>query len=469
MADDWNFDYSPRPYQPSGLSRGMSHLSTVLDALLQRKSAEEQQRRALEQQSRLAAVDDARLQQQANEQERYHIAEIEAKQQEAAAKAEEQQRAANEKATPNILSALEAQNPMAAQMHAQAAGGKAGYAPRTTVPENAVGDMLGGPPQAPAGPDLSALPGPFSLLGAADMARQRAQKASAEDPLGAPSVPQAPAYQATPQDPPQMRVELPGQAPVDYDPEAIRQGRLQRGGQLAGDLGGIAGPGEFDQRAMADVQRMAKSGAYKSRDEMLADYTKQKNFYELQANENIRNARSAAAMGGRTDKAHPPGELNLPDLNGKTVGQALSPTEGHTIRAAQPAVKSLIGALGKMQGLIDSSGTIPVIGGSRTNLPFTQANKDMSSAQKYAAGFLTRIFETGVMSDKEYERYVNMMNPSLWQSPEQAKASLQQLITEMQEWYSNKLAAQGVHMPAQAAVKTSAKDTAKSLAGEIDQ
>jgi len=466
MANDYSIDYSPRPYQESGLGRGLSQLSTVMDALLQRKAAEAQQRRALEQQARLAAVDDARMQQQADEMARYHTATLEQQRAEMDAKEREAQAGRAEKVLPNVLEAVQAGDIPTAQTWGQQGGIKVGEAPRS-VPENAVGDMLAQPaPSAPSAqaPDTSAAPFPFDILSAQQArmqteAARRAEAAQADPLANLPPIGQAPA--TAPQGPLRYRIEQPGQEPIDYDPEQQRQMRIQRGGQLAADIGTAApGGGPFWERATADVQRMARTGAYKSRDEMLADLSKRASFYELQAEENKRAAIAAAAQAGRTDKSHPAGERDVPNFDGGKAGVATSKEDAEAAKKKRAILRPIISQLDSMDTLVKGSGKLDRVPGVGQ---FTERQQRIKGMLDTMLAPITQALGSGTPQEAEAKRKLETLTVSFGQGPDVASQNIAGLKAYLRDIYEQEV---GSVVPGYQP-QGQAKPSAKSLADEI--
>lgn len=262
--------YAPRPYQPSGLSRGMSHLSSVLDALLERQSREEMQRRTLEQQAKLAATDDARLQQQADEQFRHNVTQEDLARENAEREGRDKEATRALSAAPHVFSALASGDQAAAQTFGHLGGMDVSpaQAPQPSAHEEV--SRLLAPPQAqapePQPTGQPAMPLPFDLL-QAQMARFQPQPNPEDDPLAnLPPVGQAPASPPpAPAPAPTGRysITMPGQEPIEYDPMAGERLAMERGGRAAKDVAGLQSPSPFHAQALGEVQSRLRTGKLK--------------------------------------------------------------------------------------------------------------------------------------------------------------------------------------------------------------
>lgn len=324
-------DNQPWQYQPDGIGRGLSHLSDALDSVLARRQAEELQARQLKQQRDLAAIDDARLQQQADQTWAHQQAEEERlrahDQQESADKASSRGLAA----APHVQAALDSGDEGAARMFGKFGG--IDVSPQMEAPPSGKEevDRLLTPPAAQA-PEpqplgIGAMGAPVDMLAALRMRQPtspppQGQPAPEDDPLAnMPPVGQAPPVMPAMVPPPpkptgRYSLTMPGQDPIEYDPQAQRRRAVERGGQLATDLApiGEGATSPYDQRALQTVQAMAKTGAFKTPDEALKARTDLAKFYELQAEENRRASINASGKVAAFSKPDTGRRLDLNSL-----------------------------------------------------------------------------------------------------------------------------------------------------------
>jgi len=136
------------------------------------------------------------------------------------------------------------------------------------------------------------------------------------------------------------------------------------------------------------------------------------------------------------------------DLAGNYVGRARRPDEGEKLRAGQAATNALHDSLRRLQAFTAKEGTVVVPGFEVT------ADKERDTLVATATGHLTTMFQTGVLQDKEYQRYQKMLKPSIVQSTKGAQENLGSLIDLTGEAYNRRVGSQGIkaeHLPRTAA------------------
>lgn len=153
------------------------------------------------------------------------------------------------------------------------------------------------------------------------------------------------------------------------------------------------------------------------------------------------------AQAAQADKAR---AETLLDLNGNVVGRALSKEEGEKIRAGQAATNSLTDVLAKLRAFNQAKGTTPgsaVLG--KVGIETTDfKNRDTLMTQ--AAGYMTKMYETGVLNEGEYRRYVAILKPSLFQGAKGANESLDLITEGSVNGYNRRLGSQAVKPAASA-------------------
>jgi hypothetical protein len=127
-------------------------------------------------------------------------------------------------------------------------------------------------------------------------------------------------------------------------------------------------------------------------------------------------------------------------LDGKPAGQALSDPEAEKIRAGQSATKSLNDVLDRFHGNISKEGTWT------SSFLEPSATKTREGLVSQAAGFLTQMFQTGVLNQGEYERYKSMMESRFFQSETGAKAVLDEIRSGVNAAYDRRLESQGIDL-----------------------
>lgn len=151
------------------------------------------------------------------------------------------------------------------------------------------------------------------------------------------------------------------------------------------------------------------------------------------------------------------------DLKGKVVGRALSPEEGEKLHDAHGATTSLLATLEKIKQFNAEHGTRLIPGVNATEI------KDRDLLTAAATGHLTKMFETGVLQDKEYNRYAGMLKGSWLQDPDQANQNIDTLGAVVAGAYENKVKARSSAAPAAnpiAAARAHQRDKNKARAGE---
>jgi hypothetical protein len=274
-------DYSPlfRQAPQSGFSRGATHLSSVLDAIMDRDARAAQHKAQLEQAARLAAEDDARQRAQLDQTIAHQQAQEERLRAKDAQDADDKTATRSLQALPHVTESLDSGNEAAAQAWGQAGGMK--VAPQMTQesPGDEVSRLLAEPP------DTSAAPFPMDVL-SATLARE--QKA--------PPVPKPTG---------RYSIGMRGGEPIDYDPGASR--RME--------LGESRSPSPFDAQARAETEDLIASKKLDPKD-AIKYYTSRREHLEDQAN-SIAKTRMLAAS-----KPEQPSGVVYDPTTGKPIATA---------------------------------------------------------------------------------------------------------------------------------------------------
>lgn len=231
--------------------------------------------------------------------------------------------------------------------------------------------------------------------------------------------------------------ELPSGRRVEYDPEADRQGIERAANERAGQVQQrISSDTPHAREVQTYVQNLVRNGTpFDEATEKGMAYAQ-----HLQG-EDAAERRAYIAQAGATERAkNGVGQrrlgddpLGIKDLAGNRVGEAQSLGEAEKLRAAQPATVSLGGALDRLKAFYAKEGTIQV--------PFFEAGarKELEGIVSEAAGYLTRMYESGVLNDGEYKRYGSMLTAEPQQSTESALANIERIKQAIATAYTNKV------------------------------
>jgi hypothetical protein len=209
---------------------------------------------------------------------------------------------------------------------------------------------------------------------------------------------------------------------------AQKKGTLLTAAALAENAKGIA---DYRQRAAEKRQAVVDSRASR--------------FASTNTTVSTEQTGQTPAQIAQADKERQEG---LFDLAGNYVGRARRPDEGEKLRAGQAATNALHDSLRRLQAFTAKEGTVVVPGFEVT------ADKERDTLVATATGHLTTMFQTGVLQDKEYQRYQKMLKPSIVQSTKGAQENLGSLIDLTGEAYNRRVGSQGIkaeHLPRTAA------------------
>lgn len=127
------------------------------------------------------------------------------------------------------------------------------------------------------------------------------------------------------------------------------------------------------------------------------------------------------------------------DLKGNPVGNALRPDEAEKIRAGQAATNSLLATIEDIK---------------RFNGGHNWATRKGPDAQKQAealtaagAGYLTTMYQSGVLNQGEFDRYKSFLQPGMLQGSEGANKTLEIVRDGAERAYNNRVRSQGVKLP----------------------
>lgn len=483
MANQLDYSQMLQGTPESGLSRGLTHLSSVLDAVQNRRQREQLQKAQLEQQARLAAVDDQRLQLGQDQQWAQWEQQNQIAREKNASDEADKAAARGLQAAPHVMGALASGDVGSAQTFGKFGG--IDVSPQMEPGPSAhdeVDRLLTPPAQAPEpkqppiGPG-SGMPGtPMDMLGAMMMRQQattpppQAQPSPEDDPLmNMPPVGQAPPVMPAMVPPPKptgrYSLTMPGQAPIEYDPQAQRGRGLEVGRQVADDLEASIGP-----QAKTPNQRMAldqaKSGALsgklKSADEAVKNYSQTWQFLETQDRQDKRALIAAQAQREKSSLTHPAGELSVPTFDGGTAGDAPSKLEAEAVRKKRAALRPIISKLDEMEAAVGKMGTaerLPVVGG------FTEAQQRMHGDLDSILAPITQVLGSGTPQEAEAKRKLQTLSVSAGQNKEVAVKNIQSLKAYLRDVYEQEVGSLVPGYKPRAA--TPSKSTAHSLADEL--
>ncbi len=438
-------DYSPlgAPTPETGVSRGLTFLGNTLDAIMERRSREAMHKAQLDQQAALAAEDDKRLRDQLSWQMKHQGAEEDIAREKNAADEADKASGRALTAMPHFQAALDSGDTEAAQQWAGPGGIQ--FKPQAPTPamdmlgaltaQPAPADPLGSPPPPPgAGGEEAAMGGRPS--GTQPMAPP------AMDPLQA----QLPPLDIPPK-PTKYDVTVGGQTSV-YDPAAVQARRQARGAQVAADLGGVQSPSRFHDQALAEVQAQARTGRFKSDDEILKAYEERRKDLEHEANAADRARIVAATRGNSADRVHPPGELDFLDEGGKVIGKARSPEEGQKFRVARDALVGITSAGKELKSHLLAHGRTDVLGVPIENGDVRGQREALISN---VTDYLTTLKNTGVLNGGEYDRYVGLLGTSLMRGGSGAAKVIDEVLNGARTHYYSHSGSARANAPAPAA------------------
>lgn len=426
MAGPYDLNYSPafQPPPQTGVSRGLTHLGSVLDAIMERKSREEAEKARLAQATAIAAEDDKRQRDQLNWTMKHQGAEEDIARQRLTQDEQDKTAARALTAMPHF-DAASAEGDIEGMKRWGAPGG-IGVAERPQTPAM---DMLGALTEKPAPADPLGAPPP---MGYTPMGEVQAPPGVVPPPEPPASPSLLDAQLAAPK-PPTYDVTVPGGASTVYDPAAAGARKHARGAQVASDLGGIESPSPYHAQALKEVQGLARTGRYKSEDEMLKAYEERRKDLEHEANAEKRAHIVSATKANTADRVHPPGELDFldPDTN-KVIGQARSPGEGQKFRDAHDALVGITAAGKELKahllqyGRTDIAG-VPIEGGEVRGARDTLISN--------VTDYLTTLKNTGVLNGGEYDRYVHLLGTSVTRSGPAAAKVIDEVLSGARTHY----------------------------------
>jgi hypothetical protein len=130
--------------------------------------------------------------------------------------------------------------------------------------------------------------------------------------------------------------------------------------------------------------------------------------------------------------------LEIYRRDGTPVGNAKTEGEAEKIRAGQAATNSLGDSLKEFKGFIGREGTWT------SGLFEPSATKEREGLVSNVAGYLTKMFETGVLNQGEYDRYKSMLDSKFFQTREGAQKVLDQIEAGADRAYKRKVESQGL-------------------------
>jgi len=454
MAGPYDLDYSPafQPTPQTGVSRGLTHLGSVLDAIMERKSREQAEKARLAQAAAIAAEDDKRQRDQLNWTMKHQGAEEDIARERLTQ--DEQDKVANRALTamPHF-DAASAEGDIEGMKRWGAPGG----IEVKERPQTPAMDLLGALTDKPAPADPLGAPPP---MGYTPMGEIQAPPGVVPPPEPPASPSLLDAQLAAPK-PPKYDITVPGGPATEYDPTAVRTRRMERGGQAATDIAGTQSPSPFHRQALAEVQTRLRTGKLKPEDADAA-YEKRVLDLEHEANKTV-NARigaSARTMG--QDKVHPAGELDFLDpYTHKVIGQTRSPEEGRKFREGHDALVGIRGEIGKLKEHVLTHGRTDVGG-----IPIEDSGTvgEREALISNVTDYLTTLKNTGVLNGGEYDRYVKLLGTSIMRGGKGAAAVLDQILAGAHAHYMSHSGSARASSPSEAP-----HPKAAALSDEADQ
>jgi hypothetical protein len=230
------------------------------------------------------------------------------------------------------------------------------------------------------------------------------------------------------------------------DPEAQREARIGRldasfaeGDQLTKEIYGQLRPVLMSSNQDVDVgdvlrfvnqekENRSRTSAAEMKEQQRLD-EKKSDYEQRKADEAERDKRNfgqskeltyinAAAARGRTDHVTPEKEqaLEVPTLDGGFV-KVRTPDAADKLRDAQGATVGVTEAIGKLSAHVQEFGR-------EGNVPGTKANADRVALADDVTSYLTTLFNTGVLSQEEYKRYIGKLNTGLLRGADATSSGL---------------------------------------------
>jgi len=395
MAVDWGLAFQNTPV--TATERSLTHLGSILDAVMQRRQNEELARAKMAQEASQFAINQKREQQLADQAVRHQQAE-EAQARAALDQKDRQEvRSGIQGVLPAVKTAVQGGDIPGANL----AGSQWGVKVAPVMAPAPTDDQALGPkvPDATAASQTSA--NPLDVM-QATMARVRAEQLQREA--------------AGPQPTGQYNITA-GDQTIAYDPEAEKRHQKEEAHKTSAAIAGVAGPGNvFDQQAKQQVQRELEAGILRPEEagKAYADYTK---YYQTEADkERDARIRAAAMMKPFDEKS-----FQFTDLSGQKIFRATTVQGAEKMQEARAAGRTILSNVDRMKVFNSQNGTKLIPGWDAAKLKERDTIAGAITAQ------LTKMWMTGTLQDAEYKRYSDMLKASWALSADQANQILDEI------------------------------------------
>ena len=410
---DWGLAFQNTPV--TATERSLTHLGSILDAVMQRRQNEELARAKMAQEASQFAINQKREQQLADQAVRHQQAE----EAQARAALEQKDRQEVRSGIQGVLPAVKTAIQGGDIPGANLAGSQWGVKVAPVMAPAPTDDQALGPkvPDVTAASQTSA--NPLDVM-QATMARVRAEQLKAEA--------------AGPQPTGQYNIQA-GDQTIAYDPEAEKRHQMQEGQEASSELASIAGGGQFDAQAQGDVQRLVASGKLAPKD-AAKTYVDLKKAYE-DRDERLKAALLAAeAQRARTENTHPPGERAVATYEGAPAGLAATKEDAEKARAKRAAIRPIIEKLDAMKAAVGQMGwqeRVPIVG------QHTNAQQAFKSDLNQMIAQITQATGSGTPQEGEARRQLEALTVSLTQGPEIAQRNIDSLKQYLRNMYEQEV------------------------------